>query len=320
MLAPYHALRPHAYHAPESGVPEGSGEWVQLDRCWPVSAMKTTMCRSFRISRLSSSLPVRGVLAGTALFATGSWAVAATRGHGAGAGKAPPWSVAACMKMVGEDPSGALDYAQDAVHAGAGWQARHCRALAQLETGDEATAATDLEALAKLPTGHADGPSSADQAQLAREAADAWLALGQAARAQACAEYGLARQKQDQGLVIVLVRALLDQNQTGAARDVLTGFLAVVPQASSQTYVLLATAERRMGQIGPALGHVSRALALDPLNPEALLERGIISEQQGHAASARQDWQQVLELAPDSHEADLARQDLAVMAADPDSP
>ncbi|WP_148300016.1 hypothetical protein [Acetobacter papayae] len=64
-------------------------------------------------------LPVRGVLAGTALFATGSWAVAATRGHGAGAVKAPPWSVAACMKMVGEDPSGALDYAQDAVHAGA---------------------------------------------------------------------------------------------------------------------------------------------------------------------------------------------------------
>lgn len=282
--------------------------------------MKTIMSRSFRISRLSASLPVRGVLAGTALFASGSWALAATRGHGASAGKAQLWSVAACMKMVGEDPSGALDYAQAALRAGAGWQARHCRALAQLETGDEETAANDLESLARMPAGHADGPTNADQAMLAREAAEAWLALGQASRARACAEYGLTRQKQDQGLVIVLARALLAQNQTAEARDVLSGFLAVAPQASSQDYVLLATAERRMGQIGPALEHVSRALVLDPLNPEALLERGIISEQQGHAASARQDWLQVLELAPDSHEADLARQDLAVMAADPDSP
>lgn len=246
--------------------------------------------------------------------------MAAPRGHGAAASKALPWSVPACMKMVGEDPSGALDYAQDALHAGVGWQARHCRALAQLETGDEESAATDLESLARLPAGRADGPTALDQAMLAREAADAWLALGQAARAQNCAEYGLTRQKQDQGLVIVLARALLAQNQIAHARDVLAGFFVDAPQPTSQGYVLLATAERRMGQIGPALEHVSKALALDPLNPEALLEHGIISEQQGHAAKARQDWQQVLELAPDSHEADLARQDLAVMAADPDAP
>jgi len=62
---------------------------------------------------------------------------------------------------------------------------------------------------------------------------------------------------------------------------------------------------------------VRQALKIDPDNPEGLLERGILKQMRGDLAGARLDWQQVIQLAPDSPAADLAEQNLALNEAGP---
>ncbi|MBO1326625.1 tetratricopeptide repeat protein [Acetobacter sp. TBRC 12305] len=223
--------------------------------------------------------------------------------------------------MVGEDPFGARDYAQDWLGGGGGRDARHCHALALLNVGEEDTAAQELDDLAHAPAdSHAELATPALRGMLAEEAAQAWLSVGQAGRALASAEYGLTLTPQDETLLIARARALLAQNQAEKAAAGLLALLAHAPNADPRAYVLLASAQRQLGQLDAALQSVSHALEIEPNNPAALLERGIIRERKADPVGARKDWQQVLDLAPDSHEGDLARQDLAVMAADPDSP
>ena len=89
---------------------------------------------------------------------------------------------------------------------------------------------------------------------------------------------------------------------------------------SAEVFVLLASAERKMGQLDAALTHIQQALNKAPQDPVALLERGIIRERLGDMVGAKQDWQQVVAISPNSHESDMAQQDLDVMAADPESP
>ena len=62
---------------------------------------------------------------------------------------------------------------------------------------------------------------------------------------------------------------------------------------------------------------MTQSLTLDPENPEGLLERGILKQMRGDLAGARHDWEQVLQVAPDSPAADLAAQNLALNEAGP---
>jgi regulator of sirC expression with transglutaminase-like and TPR domain len=72
-----------------------------------------------------------------------------------------------------------------------------------------------------------------------------------------------------------------------------------------------------LGQLGLAQDDIDRAIAIDPDNPEALLERGIIRQRQNDAAGARADWERAITLAPDTPTADLAQQNLALLEAGP---
>ncbi|WP_338332342.1 tetratricopeptide repeat protein [Acetobacter sp. LMG 32666] len=265
------------------------------------------------------SLPC--MLAGAVVLAGASSLedVAQARTQQALGGKKQVWSVTTCMAMIGDDPYGARDYALDWQHHGGGRDARHCHALALLEAGDEDAAARELDELAQnAPKG--DVPPPALRATMEEEAAEAWLSAGVPVKAQASADYGLQAQPADQALQVARARSVLAQNRADLAEQELTTLIARQPGAMPEAYVLLAEAERKMGRLDLALQHVAHALAVAPDSAAALLERGIIRERKGDAAGAQQDWQKVLDLAPDSHEADLARQDLAVMAADPDSP
>ncbi|PAL27285.1 tetratricopeptide repeat protein [Acetobacter syzygii] len=266
------------------------------------------------------SLPC--VLAGAVVLAGASSMedVAQARTQQAAGGKKQVWSVTTCMAMIGDDPYGARDYALDWQHNGGGRDARHCHALALLEAGDEDTAARELDDLAHQPPQKGEAMPPVLRATIEEEAAEAWLSAGVPAKAQTSADFGLVAQPNDQALQIARARSVLAQNRADLAEQELAALVARSPNATTEAYVLLAEAERKMGRLDLAMQHITHALTGAPENANALLERGIIRERKGDAAGAQQDWQKVLDLSPDSHEADLARQDLAVMAADPDSP
>ena len=59
-----------------------------------------------------------------------------------------------------------------------------------------------------------------------------------------------------------------------------------------------------------ALADADAALALDPKNPHALLERGIIRRLSGDPEGARADWMRVVALAGDTPAGDLAKSNL----------
>ncbi|WP_256940057.1 tetratricopeptide repeat protein [Acetobacter malorum] len=242
-----------------------------------------------------------------------------TASHG---GKEAPqtWTLADCMAMVEEDPFGARDYAQDWMKHGGDREARHCHALALLELGDELDAAQELDDLVRKAPPSGPESSASLRAVMAEEAAEAWLSAGNPPGALTIVDYGLSIRPGDTNLRLAKARALLEQGNTGAVVTDLTALVARGGDAPTEAFVLLASAERRLGQLDKATQHITLALQRMPDDAAALLERGIIREQVGDATGAKTDWQQVLDLSPDSHEADLARQDLAVLAADPDSP
>ncbi|MBO6038001.1 MAG: hypothetical protein J6P29_05555 [Acetobacter sp.] len=237
------------------------------------------------------------------------------------------WSIKTCMAMVWDDPFGALGYAQQWQQQDHSWRARYCQALALLYTGHEETAAKMLDYLAQ--TG---GDDKLFRVKAAAEAAKAWLALGQIGKAQKSAIYGLSFMPMDQTLLILQARTLFLQGKTSQVIETLAPLVKNDKKdqrkdiknpygtISAEVFVLLASAERKMGQLDAALTHIQQALNKAPQDPVALLERGIIRERLGDMVGAKQDWQQVVAISPNSHEADMAQQDLDVMAADPESP
>ena len=79
-----------------------------------------------------------------------------------------------------------------------------------------------------------------------------------------------------------------------------------------------AAAWRHENRLDRAQNDIDRAIAIDPDNPEALLERGIVRERRGNRDGARADWERAIALSADSATADLAQQNLALLEAGPE--
>lgn len=79
-------------------------------------------------------------------------------------------------------------------------------------------------------------------------------------------------------------------------------------------WLLSATLARRMEDLASARGWIAIAAALDPANPAVGLEAGVIAVLGGSDEAARQSWQSVIDLAPQSPQADTARTYLAQLA------
>jgi len=82
--------------------------------------------------------------------------------------------------------------------------------------------------------------------------------------------------------------------------------------------VFRAAAAREEGHLRRAQDDIDRALAQDPEDADALLERGILRQRRGDTRGAREDWQRAMELDPDSATGDLAQQNLALLEAGPE--
>lgn len=211
---------------------------------------------------------------------------------------------AACMALTADKPLDAFERAGQWEGLGGGLPARHCRAAALLELGEEEAAATMLEDLA---TG--ERASAPIKAGLLRHAAEAWRRAGQDDRALGVLDAALTVAPGDPQTLEDRAVLKADADRLWEAVDDLNAALEADP-ARISALVLRAAAYRRLDTLDLAQADLDRALRLDPEAIEAYLERGALALAGGRPGAARQDWMRVLRAAPDSPAAQVARSNL----------
>ena len=242
---------------------------------------------------------------------------------------APPQNLAQCMAPLPDTPDLVEETAQNWLHHGGGRDAHECLAQAELALGAYRDAAAEYETLSlplsKTQGGQVLSPSErARHAVFAEQAAGAWLLAGDGKAAEHASRLALAAEPARLGLRVLLARSLSMQGHFAESIEALGALPeARAPAGSADPFlvralVVRATAYRYLGQNAKGMADVNQALVLSPDDIDALLERGILNVRLMQYARARNDWDRVIALAPDGHEAYLARQDEAVLDADPD--
>ncbi len=218
----------------------------------------------------------------------------------------------ACLAMVDQDPEGALAMAEKPDDVGGADPASHCRALAEVATGDPEAGAALLDEI-----GRHEGPSPAARAAILQQAAEAWLMADAPNRAAASAGRALLLTPDSADLLADQAAA---EAALGKDDDALENLLRAREAAPDRADILaaLGATQRRLGQTEAARASLAASLAIDPDEPTALLERGIIHQQAGALAAARADWQHTIAVAPQSDAADLARQNIELLDAGPE--
>ncbi len=209
----------------------------------------------------------------------------------------------ACLKRVSEDPAAAHAAARTWIKEGGGEAARHCAAAADLALGRPKDAAEGFELLSAAPG------SVSRRATLLAQAAEAWVQAGAPDRAYAVLTEALGLVPGDAKLLIDRARAAVELGRLDDAVDDLTRALDA-DALDVEVYALRASVLRRDGQLDRAAVDVDTALLLDPNNPDVLLERGLLRQAAGDRSGARDDWQKVVKIAPQSTAAAMARRHL----------
>ena len=213
----------------------------------------------------------------------------------------------ACMALARDNPEQGFDRAITWRGLGGGDAAEHCAAAALIGLGQYANAATRLEALA-AKSKHI--PQV--KAGLLAHAAQAWLLGGKSQRAEGVLTAALKLTPDDAALLVDRAEAKAGQKNYQGAVDDLTEAIRR-DNRRPDSFVFRATAYRFLDRLELADADVEKALVLEPGHVEGLLERGILRRLKGDDAGARQDWLQVLRLAPKSPAADAARANLEAM-------
>lgn len=216
-----------------------------------------------------------------------------------------------CLAQVSDDPQRAATEALAWRDTGGGASATHCLAIAQLALGQAEPAARLLQALASDHTA-----AAPVRAAMFSQASQAWQMAGRPDDALASAKAAVGLVSDNPDLWIDLANTAMARKDYPAAIDGLTRALAL-DRSRADILVLRAAANRLGGRLDPALNDVDRAIAADPDNAEALLERGVLRQRRDDPEGARADWLRVLALAPESQAADLATQDIALLDAGP---
>ena len=142
------------------------------------------------------------------------------------------------------------------------------------------------------------------------------MAIGDASRAYAATPLGLALAPDSADL---LVDRALASGSLGRYADSLADATRATELDPDRpdAWVFRAAALRHLDLPQEALHAIDRALTIESDNAEALLERGILRQLNGDLEGAREDWESVIQSAPDSAAADLAQQNLALSEAGP---
>jgi tetratricopeptide (TPR) repeat protein len=210
-----------------------------------------------------------------------------------------------CLDTARTYPEQGLEFAGRWEGLGGGDPARHCAAVALIGLRHYAEAASRLEDLAQ--NGH---ERSEIRAGMLAQAAQAWFLNGNSDRAMAVqtAALTLAVPATRQYISLLIDRAMseADLSKYDAAVNDLTSALQADPN-NAEALAYRANAYRKLDRLEPAMADAQRAVALDKTNVSAFLERGTLYQLTGHDNEARQDWLQVVLLAPDSEAARAAR-------------
>ena len=211
-----------------------------------------------------------------------------------------------CMSLARSDPAKALGVAARWERDGGDEGARHCRAVALLNTGSYADAAQQLESLAATTN----RPDKRLKAELYVQAGQAWLIAGETARALSAQTRALDLLGPETELLLDRAITLASAGEYWKAIDDLND---VIDQESvhAGALVLRATAWRKLNNLDLARDDIDRAIVISPDSVDALLERGNIRSLQGDTTGAAADWEAVIATRPKSPAADAARENLA---------
>lgn len=224
--------------------------------------------------------------------------------------------LAECVTLATEDSEAASDLAQrwreTATNELELAQSAHCLGLALVREDDFAGAQRAFEIAAdEVPDG-----APAYRARLAAMAGNAAMAqgnpaIGEIAFARAI---GFATDAGDGPLMASIAidraRALVALERNEEAVAALDSARANDP-ASARAWLLSATLSRRLERLGEAREQIAQAALLSPRDPAVGLEAGVIAALAGREEEARRSFESVLEVAPQSEEADRARGYLA---------
>ena len=190
-----------------------------------------------------------------------------------------------CITLSYREPWQAFEAAETWAALNGGAAARHCAALALLEAKQYDRAAQRLETLAAtLPPEHRPSPSN-----VMAQAANVWLLGGRPELALQAIELALQYDPDKASHLIDRGRIQAEQGNLAAALADLDRAVVLAPR-DDDAAAFRASALRRLGRPADAMAAIERALELNPNNPSARLERGILRLQMGDRDGARQDW------------------------------
>ncbi|MFO1142375.1 MAG: hypothetical protein U1E59_08295 [Amaricoccus sp.] len=211
-----------------------------------------------------------------------------------------------CAAAVAADPATAREDAAVWLRLGGGVPARLCEASALAALGAHQTAAELLSAVGTNPNRAM--PANA-RAVILADAARQWLAADRPDLARQALADADKLTEPDGDRRLLLARAAAAQGDWPAAQAALEAEIAAVPDDAVAHALLAATLRNRDDATG-ALAEANRALVLSPDLPEALFEAGAASAESGDKAAAARAWLRLLDVAPQSDLAPLARANL----------
>jgi tetratricopeptide (TPR) repeat protein len=215
---------------------------------------------------------------------------------------------AACMERARSAPAEGLALAEAWIKEKETVPGRHCRAVALIGMGRGEQAVGALDALGAEIEGH----QPALAADLYHQAAMVEFDAGRPDAASALMDRALKLTPDSVELLIDRALVFGARNDYASALDRLEHARKLAP-ARPDVLVLIASAHRQLGHRQRAEESLNAALAIDPENVAALLERGILRRLAGDNEAARADWERVRALAPDSPEAETATANLKLL-------
>lgn len=244
---------------------------------------------------------------------TGAQAQAGAAKREAEALPLPPETAAklqACLDVATGDPAAGVRFARDWAVDGGGFSAEQCRGFAEAraERWDAAAGAFDAAATEAQKAG-----SARDAARLWAQAGNAALAGGKAQQARGYFDAALGHGLPDG---IAKGEIYLDRARALVMADDMAGARADLDLALQQAgedplaWLLSATLARRQDDLDRARRDIGEAKKRAPDDASVALEEGNIAILSGDEAGAKAAWQRVLTLAPDSGQAEAARESL----------